>query len=168
MESKIHNIYEQNDHNIYKYSISDEIDTEYYPVASLCTLYAAKQTTPDNKTVISLYDKKEHSIAYFLCNSVDDEVVFEYVKKSIAAREEIIYGRGHRGIHVLSKFMSGEVFYGHSLIKFTQVDNGNLINAVKLCDYMTLRYCAKNNLETDVQSLFQEDETLIKTVKDMF
>ena len=168
LEKEASIIYENNINKIKKYKIGTEIDVEYYPVPDICTLSCAKYQVTEDKTVITLYDNLTNKVAYYLCNSVSDEVIFDFVKQSIAEKEDYIFSKGYRGIHIISNFMEGEFLCNRSMIKFSREDNGNTINVNKFCRYMAYRYCVKNKIDTDLLPPYKEDEELITTAKELF
>lgn len=168
LENEIHQVYEENVDKIDVFEVGTEIDTEYYPVAAICTLSCAEYKVSDGNTIICIYDDMYNKVAYYLCNSTNDDEVFEFVQKTIAEKESALYEQGFRGIHIISNFMSGEFRCGKSLIKFTQAENEYTINVAKFCRYMTYRYCKKHNIATDLLPPYKEDEQLITTAKELF
>lgn len=168
LEEQVHQNYVENADKIDVFAVGTEIDTEYYPVAAICTLGCAINKVADGNTVICLYNDAQNKVAYYLCNSQDDEDIFKYVQVKIAEKEDYLYGLGYRGVHIISNFMEGEFRFGKSLIKFSQADNEYTINVSKFCRYMAFIYCRKNNIETDLLPPYKEDEQLITTAKELF
>ena len=168
LEKQVQQIYENNKDKIDIYEAGTEIDTEYYPVPSMCVLACTKYDTPDNKSVICFYDNSTNAVAYYLCNTNNLEDIIEFTQQAIAAKEEYLYNNGYRGIHILCTFMEGEYIKGKSMIKFSKQDNGETINVAKFCRYMAYRYCKSKSLETDLLPPLKEDEELITSVKELF
>lgn len=145
-------------------------NVNYFPIADVFEIDIHYEIT-DAGTVVAYYCEALNSVEFQLLHTDSSqeqklltEEIHATIKQAMGNYAQRAHDAGYRGVIIHSNSLEGQDFRNRMMLKYCKEVSVKMNCAIKLCKYMTCKFCKQNGIESPVMPPEQKDAEWIYSV----